>query len=77
MSRDEFHKKLKQYKVFGLGYFYPLISEFSMYKGLDSATPSNLPTSKKMADKVICLPIYPNLGFENILNICELLKTKI
>ncbi|MDD4227701.1 MAG: DegT/DnrJ/EryC1/StrS family aminotransferase [Mariniphaga sp.] len=47
-------------------YFYPLISEFPMYKGLDSAKPENLPVAKKIAKQVICLPIYPDLDNNHV-----------
>jgi len=66
MSRDELYEKLKQHGIFGRRYFYPLISEFSMYKGLDSAKPDNLPVAEKIAKQVICLPIYPDLDSENV-----------
>jgi len=66
MSRDELYEKLKQHGIFSRRYFYPLISEFSMYKGLDSAKPDNLPVAEKIAQQVICLPIYPNLDLENV-----------
>lgn len=62
MSRDQLYEKLKQNNIYGRRYFYPLISEFPMYKGLDSANPDNLKTAQQIADKVICLPIYPNLN---------------
>jgi len=74
MSRDELYEKLKQHGIFGRRYFYPLISEFSMYKGLDSAKPDNLPVAEKIAEQVICLPIYPDLKFENIKRLAEILK---
>lgn len=60
--------------IFGRRYFYPLISEFSMYKGLDSANPSNLPVAGKMANGVICLPIYPNLDLKTVEIICSIIN---
>lgn len=54
--------------------FYPLISEFSMYKGLDSAKPENLPVAEKMAKQVICLPIYPDLDMENINFVVQIIR---
>lgn len=74
MSRDHLYEKLKQHNIYGRRYFYPLISEFSMYKGLDSAKPENLPVAEKMAKQVICLPIYPDLNEDNIHRIIELIK---
>lgn len=60
-SRDEIYENLKKNNIHARRYFYPLVSEFSMYKGIDSAKPSNLPIGKKLSKKVICLPIYPDL----------------
>ena len=52
---------MKEQNVLGRRYFYPLISEFSTYKGLESARPENLPVAHRMANSVICLPMYHNL----------------
>ena len=38
MTRDELYFKMKEQNVFGRRYFYPLISEFSTYRGLDIPT---------------------------------------
>lgn len=62
MSRDALYEKLKQNNIFGRRYFYPLISEFSMYRGLESSAPEHLPVAHKMANEVISLPIYPELS---------------
>ena len=61
MSRDALYQRLKDHGIYGRRYFYPLISEFSMYKGYVSASPSNLPVAFSAAQKVLCLPIYPAL----------------
>jgi dTDP-4-amino-4,6-dideoxygalactose transaminase len=45
-----------------------------MYKGLDSAKPENLPVAEKMAEQVICLPIYPTLTINFIENIVSILQ---
>lgn len=37
MTRDELYFKMKEQNVLGRRYFYPLISEFSTYRGLESA----------------------------------------
>lgn len=66
MTRDELYFKMKEQGVLGRRYFYPLISTFSTYKGLESASPSNLPNAHKMADSVICLPMHHALTGEDI-----------
>ena len=72
-SRDELYERLKQNNIYGRRYFYPLISDFSMYKGLDSARKENLPVANKMASMVICLPIYPDLALTDIEKICRVI----
>ena len=66
MTRDELYFKMKENGVLGRRYFYPLISEFSTYRGLPSATKENLPKAHKMADSVICLPMHHALTQEDI-----------
>lgn len=72
ISRDELYFRMKDANVLGRRYFYPLISEFSTYRGLPSAAKENLPNAHKMADSVICLPMHHELSdvdVERVLNI--------
>ena len=73
MTRDELYFKMKENGVLGRRYFYPLISSFSTYSGLPSATPENLPQAHKMADSVICLPMHHNLSAPDIDRILALI----
>ncbi len=66
MTRDELYEKMKDQGVWGRRYFYPLISEFSTYRGLESATSENLPQATKMAESVICLPMHHLLRNEDV-----------
>ena len=66
MTRDELYAKMKELNVLGRRYFYPLISEFSTYRSLPSATKENLPVAHKMAEEVICLPMYAELTDEDV-----------
>ena len=71
MSRDELYFKMKEQGILGRRYFYPLISDFSTYRGLPSATKENLPVATKMAEEVICLPMHHALteaDLERIIN---------
>ena len=74
MSRDVLYSKMKDANVLGRRYFYPLISEFSTYRGLSSSNPENLPIAHKMADSVICLPIHPDLTEEDIQRVIATIK---
>ena len=73
LSRDAVMDKLRANNIFARRYFYPLISEFPMYRGLPSAAPANLPVASRAAQEVICLPIYPGLTSEQIQMIVSLL----
>ena len=76
MTRDELYFKMKEQNVFGRRYFYPLISEFSTYRGLESAEPENLPEAHKMADSVICLPMHHALNNEDVQRIIDCVVIK-
>ena len=65
MTRDELYFLMKEQNVLGRRYFYPLISEFSTYRGLSSANPENLPNAHKMANSVICLPMHHELDMDD------------
>jgi dTDP-4-amino-4,6-dideoxygalactose transaminase len=61
ISRDDLNQRLRDVGIFPRRYFYPLISEFPMYRGLPSAHRENLPVASAAAQQVLCLPIYPDL----------------
>lgn len=73
MTRDELYEKMKANNVLGRRYFYPLISTFSTYRGLPSASRENLPNAHKMADSVICLPMHHALSWEDIQRILNII----
>ena len=74
MTRDELYFKMKGQNVLGRRYFYPLISEFTTYRGLPSANPENLPNAHKMADSVICLPMHHELSKEDVERILNIIN---
>ena len=73
ISRDELNEKLKAFGVYPRRYFYPLITEFPMYRGLPSAHRDNLPVATAAAQKVLCLPIYPTLEDAQVKTITQLI----
>ena len=76
MNRDDLYFKLQEYDIFGRRYFYPLISDFPTYRGLPSASVSNLPVAAQVSKEIVCLPMYADLEFEEVKKICELIKNK-
>ena len=65
-TRDQLYFEMKNDGVLGRRYFYPLISTFSTYRGLPSASPENLPVATKIANEVICLPMHHELSEADI-----------
>ena len=73
-SRDALYEHLKTFGYYPRRYFYPLISNFPIYKGQPSADPSNLPAASDITEKVLCLPIYPDLEHDFVKDICHIIK---
>lgn len=73
MSRDDLYQKLRDNGVYSRRYFYPLISDFPMYRGMPSAAHANLPVARRVAEQVICLPIYPALESAAVDEIADLI----
>jgi dTDP-4-amino-4,6-dideoxygalactose transaminase len=76
MSRDSLYNKMKEHNILGRRYFYPLISSFSTYRGLDSSNPKNLPNANKLADSVICLPMHTELSDLDIERVTDIIRNK-
>lgn len=74
MSRDALYQKMRDNGVIARRYFYPLISDFPMYRGLMSARHENLPVAVRSANQVLCLPIYPSLALNDVQRVVDLIK---
>jgi dTDP-4-amino-4,6-dideoxygalactose transaminase len=72
LSRDALYRTLRDRNIYARRYFYPLISDFPMYRELPSAQRSNLPVAAEAADRVLCLPMYPALVPEDQLRVIDL-----
>ncbi len=73
LERDALYALLREQDIFGRRYFYPLISDFPMYRGLPSAQRRNLPVATTAAQQVLCLPIYPGLDVTDVDRIVDLI----
>jgi dTDP-4-amino-4,6-dideoxygalactose transaminase len=74
VSRDELYARLKEKNIHPRRYFYPLISEFPMYRALHSARQRNLQHATAVSHQILCLPIYPALKLEVVDEICRIIK---
>ena len=72
-TRDQLYFEMREQNVLGRRYFYPLISTFSTYRSLPSATAENLPVATKIANEVICLPMHHELSGEDLDRILNLI----
>lgn len=73
LTRDELNDTLKGHGIVPRRYFFPLIPEFPMYRGLPSANLANLPVAKRASDRVLCLPIYPDLDLATVDRIVDII----
>lgn len=76
LTRDELYLKLKDKGIFARRYFYPLISDLPMYRGLSSASRGNLVNAFSISERILCLPIFPDLELSVVEEICSLISSK-
>jgi dTDP-4-amino-4,6-dideoxygalactose transaminase len=72
-SRDVVHGELLKHNVISRKYFFPLCSDYACYRDLPSADPARLPTARKAARQVLCLPLYGSLPLSAVQCICEMI----
>lgn len=73
-SRDALFQLLREQDIYARRYFYPLISDFPMYRSMPTAAHSNLPNALQASRQIICLPIYPGLGLDQVDAICAIVE---
>ncbi len=74
ISRNELYFRLREQDIYARRYFYPLISEMPMYRGLPSAARDNLPHAHRLSEQVLCLPLHPNLSDSDVGKVVGLLR---
>ncbi|MGL4756081.1 MAG: DegT/DnrJ/EryC1/StrS family aminotransferase [Aeromonadaceae bacterium] len=74
LSRDRMYQVLREQGVYARRYFYPLISNMPMYRGLPSSAVDNLKQANIISEQVICLPIYPELSVTELERIISIIK---
>ncbi len=66
LSRDELYDKLKENNILARRYFYPLITDFDLYKKNDDIVLREILVSENISDNVICLPIHHELEIDDV-----------
>ncbi|PTD97389.1 dTDP-4-amino-4,6-dideoxy-D-glucose aminotransferase VioA [Pseudothauera lacus] len=74
VSRNRIYDQLKEHDIHARRYFYPLLSAFPMYRGLPSANPTRLPNAHRLAQQVLCLPLYPTLEKTEQMTIIDIIR---
>jgi dTDP-4-amino-4,6-dideoxygalactose transaminase len=74
LTRDALYQLLKEKGIFARRYFYPLISSFSMYRHLPSSDPQNLAVASEIAQKILCLPIFPDLSLTDLERVVAIIR---
>lgn len=77
LTRDALYRKFRDNDVFARRYFYPLISDFPMYRGLPSANREHLPVAAEASSKVLCLPIFPALENASVDRVADIITSEI
>lgn len=60
-GRDAVHDALRARDIHARRYFHPLVSSLPMYRALPSAAADRLPVATAIAERILCLPIHPEL----------------
>ncbi len=71
-SRDDIYKALSSNNIYARKYFYPLVSDYECYKGVYDS--SLTPVAKRIADRVLTLPIYGDIREDTVNNICDIIQ---
>ena len=74
LSRNRLFDFLRRHNVIARKYFYPLCSGMPIYRQLASSSPENLPQATRVADQILCLPLYGDLPLHAVDQICELIR---
>ncbi len=73
ISRDALSEILRECNVYSRKYFYPLCSNYPCYSALPSSAPENLPVANRIADHILCLPLYGELDEDIVENVCRII----
>ena len=75
LSRDALHEHLKSHGINGRRYFYPLICDFAIYAERPHKYPLDIPHARRLAQQVLCLPIYPALADQDVERIIDVIRS--
>ena len=74
LNRNVLYEYLRDHGIHARRYFYPLLSELTVYRSFNPSNNAKLNVARKAASEMLCLPIYPGLQEEDIIRICSLIR---
>ena len=73
MSRDDLYERFKQWNVHARRYFYPLVCDYACYRSIP--VNDSLTVARRVAGRILTLPIYDSLKLSEVEAICEIIKS--
>ena len=74
LTRNELYEILMQNNVFSRKYFYPLTNMVKCYK--DEFSNAELPNAEYVSERILTLPLYPDLTMEEVEKITDIIKSR-
>ncbi len=71
-TRDVVFEQLRSQGINPRKYFYPLISSYACYR--DKYNIEDTPVAKHISSNILTLPLYADLGLEDVDRICDIIK---
>ena len=73
LTRDELADVLREQEIFSRKYFYPIVTEFSCYKGMYPFAEDSV--AKYVSERILCLPVYDTMSQIELNKILNVLKS--
>ena len=73
--RDELHDALAKEGIFTRKYFYPLVTDYAWNQNRFASR--STPVAREIAERVLTLPLYPDLATEDVTRICTVIQERM
>lgn len=70
-TRNEVFEELKNQNIIARKYFYPITNSYKCYEG--RFHPDQTPIAKYISERVLTLPLYPDLELKDVDRICKII----
>ncbi len=71
ISRDKLAEMLEKEGIMTKKYFYPPVHRQDAYKKLFKKYKNSLPVTDKVADNILCLPLYSHMDEKDVEKVCD------